>query len=103
MRWQFLSHRIAFSKVLTNTFSGEPPSKRLVLVLCALLRHSWAPSFGAPLPIIRTQGTQSLFPVVVRRTYRQVVVRLRRGPDLRKPSDRPVLTAALCSFDVLSI
>src|SRR6516225_8076634 len=47
MRWQFLSHRIALSKVLTNTFSGEPPSKRFVLVLRALLDHPLGTSFGA--------------------------------------------------------
>ena len=42
-----MSHHIALSKVPTNAFSGEPPSKRFVLVLRALLRHPWAPSFGA--------------------------------------------------------
>jgi len=42
-----LSHRIALSKVLTNLLSGEPPSKRLVIVLRVFLCHSWAPYFGA--------------------------------------------------------
>src|SRR5215467_2236053 len=79
MPWQFLSHRIALSKVLTNTFSGEPPSKRLVLVLCALLRHSWAPSFppegrtqkkpgGSPLParLLRRESRVRQSPITVR-------------------------------------
>jgi len=64
-----LSHRIALSKVLTNTFSGEPPSKRFVLVLRALLRHRWA-LLLAPSRTMGNLGTQIPFPVVVRRTSR---------------------------------
>ena len=61
-----MSHRIALPKVPTNLFSGEPPSKRLALVLRVFfLRvffcHRWAASFGG-LTHYANQGTQSLFP-----------------------------------------
>jgi hypothetical protein len=58
---QFLSDRIALSKVPTNLFSGEPPSKRLVLVLRGFFCHRWAASFGG-LTHYANQGTQSSFP-----------------------------------------
>src|SRR5262245_2786285 len=41
-------------------------------------------------------GAIAVATVVVRRTLRHEVVLLRTGPGLRKSSDRPVLTAALC-------
>jgi hypothetical protein len=67
-----------------NTFSSEPPSKWLIA--CGTSWHPWAPAFGAPSRIIGNRGTQSLFPVVVRRTYRYEVVLLGQAQGCRQTS-----------------
>src|SRR6516165_4035880 len=95
MRRQFLSHRIALSKIPTNLFSGEPPSKRLVLVLCALLRHSWALLLARPHTLLEIGELKACSRSLCDAPIDMWLCE-EAGPGLRQSPDRPVHRAALC-------